>query len=195
MRTRQARGFTLVEMLIAIGILAMIAVLGWRGLDGMLRSRVALTDSTQQMRAMQRTFAQLQDDCAHFAGASTVEGWQSLNMTPDRFMLVRTVFAEGQPSQLQAVVYRLRDGTLIRQESMTTRDLPPLKQFLQTAANGSGNEGMPLQRGVSNMTVRAWSGNWSASPPSGVPATGLEVTLRLTAGGTAIQRLFLLGAA
>ncbi|MEN3295328.1 MAG: ral secretion pathway protein, partial [Burkholderiales bacterium] len=36
------RGFTLVELLIAISVLAMVAVLGWRGLDSIVRARVAL---------------------------------------------------------------------------------------------------------------------------------------------------------
>ena len=32
-------GFTLVELVIAIAILALVAVLGWRGLDGIVRAR------------------------------------------------------------------------------------------------------------------------------------------------------------
>ena len=32
-RNHSAAGFTLIELLVAIGILAMVAVLGWRGLD------------------------------------------------------------------------------------------------------------------------------------------------------------------
>ena len=48
-----ADGFTLIELLVAIGILAMVAVLGWRGLDSIMRSREVLTGQLEQARGMQ----------------------------------------------------------------------------------------------------------------------------------------------
>ena len=50
------RGFTLVELLVAISILAIVAVLGWRGLDGIVRARVALTAQMEQTRGMQLVY-------------------------------------------------------------------------------------------------------------------------------------------
>ena len=46
----RARGFTLIELLVAISVLAIVAVLGWRGLDGIVRARVALTGNLEQTR-------------------------------------------------------------------------------------------------------------------------------------------------
>ena len=43
------RGFTLVELLVAVAVLAIVAVLGWRGLDGIIRSRQALTEQMDQL--------------------------------------------------------------------------------------------------------------------------------------------------
>ena len=40
-KTRQG-GFTLIELMVAISIMALMAVLSWRGLDGMTRAQ-ALT--------------------------------------------------------------------------------------------------------------------------------------------------------
>ena len=62
-------GFTLVELLVAIAILAMVAVLGWRGLDGIVRARVALTADMETTRGMQLAFAQMENDCEHAAGS------------------------------------------------------------------------------------------------------------------------------
>ena len=59
-RNHSAAGFTLIELLVAIGILAMVAVLGWRGLDSIMRSREVLTGQLEQARGMQLAFAQMQ---------------------------------------------------------------------------------------------------------------------------------------
>ncbi|MGH6628041.1 MAG: PulJ/GspJ family protein, partial [Burkholderiaceae bacterium] len=40
MRTRRPpSGFTLIELLVAISVMALLAVLSWRGLDGMARAQ------------------------------------------------------------------------------------------------------------------------------------------------------------
>ncbi len=61
---RLSRGFTLVELLVAIGILAIVAVLGWRGLDSIVRARIALSAEIESTRGMQLAFAQMQSHAA-----------------------------------------------------------------------------------------------------------------------------------
>ncbi|HTH45346.1 MAG TPA: prepilin-type N-terminal cleavage/methylation domain-containing protein [Oxalicibacterium sp.] len=192
MAAERMHGFTLVEMLIAIGILAMIAVLGWRSMDGMLRSRTALTDSMEQLRAMQRSFAQMQDDCTQLAGADAIGALAALQIQPDRLSLIRNVFTPEQPTRLQAVVYYVAGGTLKRRESPPTRDLPALQRFLQHAEGGTD---LPLQNDVHAMSLRAWSRGWQSQAPSGLPPRGLEVILQLGRGDGVVRRMFLLGAA
>jgi len=51
-RTINNRGFTLVELLVAITILAIVATLGWRGLDGIVRARIALNAQLEQSRGI-----------------------------------------------------------------------------------------------------------------------------------------------
>jgi prepilin-type N-terminal cleavage/methylation domain len=59
------RGFTLIELLVAVAILAVVAVLGWRGLDAVARSRDdasrAFTTSSRLADGMQ----QFGDDLRH----------------------------------------------------------------------------------------------------------------------------------
>lgn len=52
------RGFTLIELLVAIAIMALMAVLSWRGLDGISRTQVGLQQRTDDVMALQATLAQ-----------------------------------------------------------------------------------------------------------------------------------------
>lgn len=45
-------GLTLIELLVALSMVALITALAWRGLDGLLQARVVLNDHQQQMSAI-----------------------------------------------------------------------------------------------------------------------------------------------
>lgn len=57
-QTSASRGFTLVELLVALFALALLAVLGWRGLDGMVRAQSQLQARADQVLALQVGLAQ-----------------------------------------------------------------------------------------------------------------------------------------
>lgn len=57
MHTRH-RGFTLVELLIALAVMATVAVLSWRGLDGMTRTQAATRAHTDEVLTLQTGLAQ-----------------------------------------------------------------------------------------------------------------------------------------
>ncbi|MDP3843611.1 MAG: prepilin-type N-terminal cleavage/methylation domain-containing protein [Oxalobacteraceae bacterium] len=201
---RSGRGFTLIELLVAISILAIVAVLGWRGLDGIVRARVALTAELEQTRGLQLAFAQLQSDAEHLVSAATIGGRATLAAQDARLTLIRTVFADDQPSRLQVVAYRIRDGVLIRRESAATRDLTALDALWQSSLSGTDADtpAVALQSAVSGLTMRLWfsdGAGWRTDPGSSAsvtnakPASGLEVVLQ-TGPTLRMTKIFLLGA-
>ena len=217
----RARGFTLVELLVAISILAIVAVLGWRGLDGIVRARVALTQQMETTRGMQLAFAQMQSDCEHIAQRDVVDQRPYLLVGADRLTLVREVFTENQPSRLQVVAYRIVNGTLMRRESQPTRDLVQLDALWQAVTSDADtNPAVALQTGVTGMQVATWlnnswrqggvdpganaAGTGQAPPPPQPPSpdqaaqvsnepTGLQVALQAQNLQQPMVKSFLLG--
>ena len=61
-RQRHQRGFTLVEVLVALVIMAVMAALTWRGIDGMARSQQATREHADQVLALQAGLAQWRAD-------------------------------------------------------------------------------------------------------------------------------------
>jgi general secretion pathway protein J len=214
-RKLTASGFTLIELLVAISILAIIAVLGWRGLDSIVRARVSLTAELEQTRGTQISFAQLENDCAHLAGVNLLSSHESLRAAQQRLVLIRTVYEDNQPSRLQVVAYRVVEGVLSRRESNATRDMKVLDADWQNALNESDT--MPvveLQSNIVSLDMRTWnrdentwrvagsdiatdaSGSLSPPPSKSVPLkTGLEVSMQLRGREHPLLKIFLLGAA
>jgi len=199
-RPRQ-RGFTLIELLVAITILAFVAVLGWRGLDGIIRSRDALTTEMAYTRGLQLAFAQLQSDLSSLANSSYLNRRPMIAVENNRITLVRMAMLENEPTRLLVVSYRVReDGVLVRLESNATRDLRELDTLWQAALSDTGTTAsVVLQSGVQAMTMRYWADNqWlpaSGTAPvsgTGVP-TGLEVTLMVRGQEVPLVKSYLLG--
>ena len=58
------RGFTLIEMLVAVGLVALMGVICWRGLAFIANQRTAIEQETTELAQLVRAFAQMESDLA-----------------------------------------------------------------------------------------------------------------------------------
>jgi general secretion pathway protein J len=209
---RRWHGFTLLELLVAISVLAIVSMIAWRGLGSLVTTRERLDPERDEVRALLSTFGQLERDLAQIATPSLF----GLDSTP---VLVRLA-NDGQVLQIvriaprdevsatavQTVYWRVADGVLLRQTTPPARDFAPVDAEQLTNAR--------LLSEVQSMRVRVWTdGGWAepaadgsvpvAPPVAGTPppSTPMEA-LRVPPGieftvvrnnGTQIRRVLLVG--
>ena len=71
----QHKGFTLIEVLVAISVMAVLALMSWRSLDAMLRTQTQLQQRADQIRTLQAGLAQWQTDLNRLSTVSGITGW------------------------------------------------------------------------------------------------------------------------
>lgn len=96
---RPHRGFTLVELLVALFALSLLAMLSWRGIDGMVRAREQTRARADDVQALQVGLAQWAADLDALA---TVPQMSSVDWNGRVFRLLRE--APGDPARGVVVV-------------------------------------------------------------------------------------------
>jgi general secretion pathway protein J len=188
-----ARGFTLVELLVAIWILAVVAIIAWRGLSALVATRDRLAPETDEVRAMLAGFGQMERDLAQAANPALV----SLAEPAVRLQIIDGVqtlqilrfsepLADGA-SAVQQITYAVIDGALMRQSS-------PAVRSIQVAINATPTT-VRLIGDVASLQVREWRVNqgWvTPAPNDPTPPTGIEVQVTRS-DGTVLRRVLLVG--
>lgn len=193
------RGFTLVEMLVALTIFALMSVLAYRGLSSVLQTREHLTEDNRRWRDIALTLAQLEQDLNQVVNRpvrdsgdlslpAMVGNPQALGANEAQLSFSRMGLAwqTGVLADVQRHGYRLNNGTL---EQLVW---PVLDQ-----APRSEPAVYPLLERVNRFELRYLdgSGNWQPSwPLPGVAAilpAALEVVVELD-NGARLTRVFAL---
>ncbi|MEO8186986.1 MAG: type II secretion system protein GspJ [Burkholderiaceae bacterium] len=194
-----SRGFTLLELLVAITVLSIVSMIAWRGLDSLVATRERLEPEVDDVRSLLTTFGQMERDLTQvtnpaFLGLTTsplnigvADGGQVIELAR-----VASPVAD-RATEVQTVFYRVVGGSLVRQAT------PPLPAF--DRANAESFETARLMNNVQSMSVRVWQvpTGWvdpfssGAQPQAREAAPGIEVTL-LRADGKKFRRVFLVGA-
>ena len=177
---KSQQGFTLIEVMVAIMLMALVSVIAWRGLDSVTRADQHLQASTEQTEGLLRALNQMQRDISLRASVELAEpgtakdaGLAAVTVRSSdskgfRLEVIRSAPAMGDG--LQRVRWWLKGDSLYR-AAAPARDRFPLP---------AAKDGVVVLAGVSDVQVRVWdkdkgwrqlSGNKREEP------LGLEISL------------------
>ncbi|CAD6543988.1 hypothetical protein LMG28727_04208 [Paraburkholderia kirstenboschensis] len=153
-RRAGAHGFTLIELLVAIAIMAVIAVLSWRGLDQIIRGRQTITNAMEDERVFAQLFDQMRID-ARQAASDDESGQPAVALAGGGLQIVRQLTLPGSAPRLQVVRYRVTEGRVIRYASPPLASVGELRSALR-GGEGEGWTGLPLMGGVGAISARLY---------------------------------------
>ncbi len=142
-------------MLIAIAILAVIAVLSWRGLDSVIRGRATIAAQMEDERIVAQLFDQMRID-ARQAATDDEAGQPAVQIGNGSLQIVRGMFEPGTPPRLRVVRYRLSDGRIVRYASPPLANVSDVRRALNSGDAGNGWSAISLMGGVTSMAARVY---------------------------------------
>src|SRR5260363_159986 len=212
-RHARAQGFTLIELLVAIAILALVAVLSWRGLDQILRARETVAAAMEKERALVQFFDQFGLD-ARAAAADDVIGAPAVRVHQNQSQIARHFDVSGQAPRVQLVRYYRQGQRMIRAASPLLESRAALHSALaEPVSVEAGWSAVTLMRDTLAFNVRIWMPKlgWGdqmsatqrpASPTKDSAAgnsihprsvTGIEIQARCAGMRRALTRIALVG--
>ncbi|MBO1114162.1 PulJ/GspJ family protein [Bordetella petrii] len=181
-RARAAQqGFTLIEVLVALALMALLSLISWRALDMVERSSERLQASGDDTLALVRVLGQIESDIGRHAGNGVLPSGTPWNPSARAGALlppgiqwhdpVLSLVRSAQGGAWQQVAWGTENGSLRRAAGPAARTLP-----LPEARAGE-----VMLEHINVFAVRAWipGQGWTLPGASNArkSATGLEITI------------------
>lgn len=162
----KARGFTLVEVLVALVVMATMAAMAWRGIDAIVKSREIAQARLSQTARLQTVLAQWEVDLRALQDSHSI-------VQPIAFDGGNLVLTRQAPTGLQVVVWSLRESSLWRWESPAQRTVQDLEDQRQRGLQQLAQRNPALRAfdGVAGWQFYCYWGNaWSNCQSTGTAA-------------------------
>lgn len=150
---RKNLGFTLIELMIAVAVMALLAMLSWRGLDGMTRVQSQTQAQTDGVLALQAGLAQWQTDLDALTQLPQVPGVSALDYDGQVLRLTRRYVDQGMP----ATPSNNSLNESIRVVAWSQRDVNGKSQWLRW-------QSAPLRTRAELLAAWLQAAQWAQSP-------------------------------
>lgn len=176
----ESRGFTLVEVLVALVAMALMAAMAWRGIDALARSREIAQAQLTQTTRLQTVIAQWESDLRALQDSHT-------DLKPLSFDGGGMTLTRQSANGLQLVVWSLREGSLWRWESPPLRTVGELESQRQLGQQQLAQRNPALRAfdGVTGLQLYCfWDNAWSnclsdgKDGPARPSPAGIRITLQ-----------------
>jgi general secretion pathway protein J len=191
-KLRRSTGFTLVELLVAMALLALMGIIAWRGLDHVIAQRARVDADTAETGRILRTLAQIERDLtqrvpdALFAGRYGGGG----GVLP-----LALQFAADDEGRERISVLRTQPGT---REARTVVYAVENSQLVRRLADASGKQDIDRVKMldfVHSLEIRVLvDGQWTApllldAATGGARATAIRFTIERNSGTQYVEVL------
>ena len=182
MKGGRSDGFTLIEVLVALSLVAMMGVIAWRGLDYVAEQRSRMDAEVKSTERVLRTLAQIERDVTQripdslFADSYGSSSTQSLalDVASDKLGRVQLRVLRRHPTlpDVQTIVYFVENGQLVRR--------------IDAHRAAAASDGTVLLEAVQGVEVRFLAGGRWVEPEllaaATARATAIEVVIELGVG-------------
>lgn len=159
---RRVAGFTLVEVMVALLIMAVLTTMAWQGIDGMVRARDGAQRSGEAALRLGTVLAQWEQDLTQIQQSNAAPGLKfdgaSLRMT------------RRGPGGIQLVVWTLQEGTWYRWAAPPVTRIQDLQEWWIRSQQWSAIQGDALKmlEQVESQQIYFFRGNsWSNAQSTG----------------------------
>ena len=213
-RVPLSRGFTLLELLLAMAISAMIALLGYAGLNSALEAGSRMQADIQRLQQLQRTFTFLEEDLLQFVNRPVTDAYGTLqpalaggSFSEPRLALTRGGWSNPAAlprSELLRVHYQLDNAQLLRLYTSAIDSSEVSGNLSQTLLLGGVEqlevEFLPAVRGSLPADMLAlgsalggwedyWNSQFQAAPQLPVLPLAVRVSIQMQGLGQ-VQRVY-----